>query len=160
MVSKYGVISGPYFSVFGREKTPYLDTFRAVQISGGTSWLFTTIMWQVIQRVHVVYGSWFSWKHVALFWHWRSSFYPKVAATMNSKRFAKLGIIVYFRILWKIWSKDDSYIIKVWTRWQNRKYLGNPLWTSFLVRVAFLYQTLRGQPQTKLCCSKCDWVLR
>ena len=36
-VSKYGVISGPYFPVFrlntgkcGPEITPYLDTFRAV----------------------------------------------------------------------------------------------------------------------------------
>ena len=27
-VSKYGVFSGPYFPVFGPEKTPYLDTFR------------------------------------------------------------------------------------------------------------------------------------
>ena len=47
-VSKYGIISGPYFSVFGLntdsvfspntgkygpEITPYLDTFRAVAIS-------------------------------------------------------------------------------------------------------------------------------
>ena len=29
-MSKYGVFSGPYFSVFGTEKTPYLDTFHAV----------------------------------------------------------------------------------------------------------------------------------
>ena len=29
-VSKYGVFSGPYFPVFGPEKTPYLDTFHAV----------------------------------------------------------------------------------------------------------------------------------
>ena len=29
-VSKYGVFSGPYFSVLGPEKTPYLDTFHAV----------------------------------------------------------------------------------------------------------------------------------
>ena len=29
-VSKYGVISGPYFPVFGPEITPYLDTFHAV----------------------------------------------------------------------------------------------------------------------------------
>ena len=28
--SKYGVISGPYFSVFGSEITPYLDTFHSV----------------------------------------------------------------------------------------------------------------------------------
>ena len=26
-VSKYGVFSGPYFPVFGADKTPYLDTF-------------------------------------------------------------------------------------------------------------------------------------
>ena len=29
-VSKYGVISGPYFPVFGPEITPYLDTFHKV----------------------------------------------------------------------------------------------------------------------------------
>ena len=29
-VSKYGVISGPYFPAFGPEITPYLDTFHAV----------------------------------------------------------------------------------------------------------------------------------
>ena len=29
-MSKHGVFSGPYFSVFGLEKTPYLDTFHAV----------------------------------------------------------------------------------------------------------------------------------
>ena len=27
-MSKYGVISGPYFPVFGPEITPYLDTFH------------------------------------------------------------------------------------------------------------------------------------
>ena len=29
-MSKYGVFSGPYFPVFGPEKTLYLDTFHAV----------------------------------------------------------------------------------------------------------------------------------
>ena len=29
-LSRYGVFSGPYFPVFGPEKTPYLDTFHAV----------------------------------------------------------------------------------------------------------------------------------
>ena len=29
-VSKYGVFSSPYFSVFGPEKTRYLDIFDAV----------------------------------------------------------------------------------------------------------------------------------
>ena len=31
-VSKHGVFSGPYFPVFGPEKTPYLDTFHAVYV--------------------------------------------------------------------------------------------------------------------------------
>ena len=31
-VSKYGVISGPYFPVFGPEITPYLDTFHTVSV--------------------------------------------------------------------------------------------------------------------------------
>ena len=30
-VSKYGVLSGPYFPVFGPEKAPYLGTFHAVE---------------------------------------------------------------------------------------------------------------------------------
>ena len=30
-VSKYGVISGPYFPTFGLEVTPHLDTFHAVK---------------------------------------------------------------------------------------------------------------------------------
>ena len=30
-MSKYEVISGPYFSAFGPEKIPYLDTFQAVK---------------------------------------------------------------------------------------------------------------------------------
>ena len=41
-VSKYGAFSGPYFPVFGLntekygpEKTPYLDTFHAVNNDGG-----------------------------------------------------------------------------------------------------------------------------
>ena len=31
-VSKYGVISGPYFPVFRPEITPYLDTFHVVSL--------------------------------------------------------------------------------------------------------------------------------
>ena len=34
-VSKYGVIYGPYFNVFGLEITPYLDTFHAVLDNSG-----------------------------------------------------------------------------------------------------------------------------
>ena len=31
-MSKYGVFSGPYFSVSGPEKTTYLGTFHAVKV--------------------------------------------------------------------------------------------------------------------------------
>ena len=41
-------------------------------------------------------------------------FFLRIAATMISKRFVKLGIKVHFWILYKIWSKDDSYIICVY----------------------------------------------
>ena len=34
-VPQYGVFSGPYFPVFGPEKTPYMDTFHAV------GWFYT-----------------------------------------------------------------------------------------------------------------------
>ena len=36
-VSKYGVFSGPYFPVFGQEKTPYLSTFPAVLINSNSN---------------------------------------------------------------------------------------------------------------------------
>ena len=41
-VSKHGVFSGPYFLVFGLEKTPYLDTFHAVQINPTAKECFQT----------------------------------------------------------------------------------------------------------------------
>ena len=31
-MSKYGFISGPYYPLFGRKITPYLDTFHAVLV--------------------------------------------------------------------------------------------------------------------------------
>ena len=37
-VSKYGVFSGPYFPVFGPEKTSYLDTFHAVNAPWEPFW--------------------------------------------------------------------------------------------------------------------------
>ena len=50
-VSKYGVISGPYFPVFGlnigkygHEKTPYLGTFHAV---------FVRPQWMMLGLFHV-----------------------------------------------------------------------------------------------------------
>ena len=56
---------------------------------------------QVIERVHVDYDSWFSWRHESLFRFGLGDprFSPRLAATMILKRFVKLGIIVYFRIL-------------------------------------------------------------
>ena len=38
-MSKYEVISGPYFPVFGPEITPYLDTFHAVKGRIGNKWV-------------------------------------------------------------------------------------------------------------------------
>ena len=63
--------------------------------------------------LHVVYSPWFSLRYETLlpFGIGGPRFFPRAAATMISKRFVKLGIIVYFWILWKVWSKDDSYII-------------------------------------------------
>ena len=82
------------------------------QLSGGTSCLFTTLIWQVIERVHVVCSSWFSWRYESLlrFGIGGPRFFPRVAATMISKRFLKLRMKVYFWMLWKIWSK----IWKIW----------------------------------------------
>ena len=48
---------------------------------------------------------------IAPFWYWRTRFFPRIAATMISSVFVKLRIKVYFWMLWKIWSKDDSYFI-------------------------------------------------
>ena len=42
-MSKYGVICGPYFPVFGPEITPYLDTFHAVIISAITATTFVVV---------------------------------------------------------------------------------------------------------------------
>ena len=69
------------------------------QLSGGTSCLFTTLIWQVIERVHVVYSSWFSWRYEPLlrFGIGGPRFYPRVAVTMISKCFVKLGTFVYYR---------------------------------------------------------------
>ena len=85
-------------------------------LSGGTSWLFTTSIWQVIERVHIVYSSWFFWRYDSLlsFGIGGPKFFRRVAATMILKSFVKLSMIVYFWILKKIWSKDDSYIILVY----------------------------------------------
>ena len=138
----------------------YVFKYGLFQLSGGTSCLFTTLIWQVIERVHVVYSSWFSWRYESLprFGIGGPRFFPRVAATMISKRFVKLGIIVYFWILQKIWNKDDSYIItfiiypsceRALKNERGKWKIRNRLWTILLVRAAVLYQTLLDQTQTK-----------
>ena len=69
--------------------------------NGGRSCLFTTLIRQVIERVHVVYSCQFSWRCESLlrFGIVGPRFSPRVAVTMISKRFMKLGIKVYFWIL-------------------------------------------------------------
>ena len=70
------------------------------QLNGGTSCLSTTLIWQITERMHVVYSSWFSWRYesLLLFGIGGPRFFPRVAATMISKCFVKLGIKVYFWI--------------------------------------------------------------
>ena len=50
------------------------------------------------KSAYVVYSSWFSWRYESFFCFviGGPSFFPRVAATMISKRFVKLGIKVYF----------------------------------------------------------------
>ena len=72
------------------------------QVSGETSCLFTTSIWQVIERVHVVYGSWFSWRHESLlrFGIGGPKFFLRVVATIISKRFVNWvyeGTFEYYR---------------------------------------------------------------
>ena len=46
-VSKYGVFSGPYFPAFGQEKTPYLDSFHAVD--------YVRHYWRSWSKLYVVF---------------------------------------------------------------------------------------------------------
>ena len=54
---------------------------------GGTSCLFTTLIWQVIEKVHVVYSSWCSWRYKSLlrFGIGWPRFFARVAARIISK---------------------------------------------------------------------------
>ena len=54
-VAKYGVISGPYFPVFGSEITPYFDSFHAVKN----------------YRISVSLLTFLSWFHYK-FWLWKN----------------------------------------------------------------------------------------
>ena len=56
-VSKYGFFSGPYFPVFGPEKTPYLDTFHAVIISPNLAifqGFYISYLKQKFSRTHII----------------------------------------------------------------------------------------------------------
>ena len=76
-MSKYGVFSGPYFSVFspntgkyGPEKTPYLDTFYAVTmkvICQVTQYLLIIFSIKGILIVHPFYRS--KYRHSRTFYH-------------------------------------------------------------------------------------------
>ena len=83
------------------------------QLRGKTSYLFTTSIWQAIERVHVVYGSWFPWRQHSFLYFGIGGLrlFSRIAATTILKHFVKLGILVYLRRLQKIWSKNDSNTI-------------------------------------------------
>ena len=97
-------------------------------------------------------------------------FFPRVAATMISKRFVELGIIVFTLECYRKYEVKKIRILSLLFKhlvkgpWRtgewNRKYLGNRLWISLLIRAAVLYQTLLSQTQTKPYCSKFPWDLR
>ena len=122
--------------------------------------LFTTSIWQVIESAcYLRLLVFLEIESLLRFGIAGPRFFPRVIATMISKCFVKLGIIVYFWISQKIWSKDGSLpnyisllITFLWKGLQERRVkskIGNCLWTSFLVRAAVLYQTLLGKAQTK-----------
>ena len=52
-----------------------------------------TLIWQVIERVHVVYSTWFSWRYesLLLFGIGGRRFFPRVAAIMISKWFCQIA---------------------------------------------------------------------
>ena len=111
-------------------------------------------------RVHVVSGSWFSWRYKSVLSVSIGGprVFPRVTATMILECFVKLDIMVYFWILQKLWSKDDSILFKfiiypscemALKNGRLKSKTGNRLWTYRLVRAAILYQTLLGQTQTK-----------
>ena len=63
-VSKYGVFSGPYFPVFGPEKTPYLSTFHAVLINSNFN------LYQHFSSSLLMCPDWVKVKFFFLFWLW------------------------------------------------------------------------------------------
>ena len=60
-VSKYGVISGPYFPVFGPEIIPDLDTFHAVTFFHNKFW--KTLKFWKTAHAHIDFHGWQTLKH-------------------------------------------------------------------------------------------------
>ena len=71
---------------------------RVFSVNWRNKLLFTTSVSQVIERVHVIYRSWFSWRYDSLlrFGIAGPRFFLRVHGTMISNCFVKLGIIAYF----------------------------------------------------------------
>ena len=86
---------------------------RLISTTWKNKYLFTTSIWQAIERVHVVYGSWFPWRQQSLLYFGIGGprLFSRIAATTILKHFVKLGILVYLRRLQKVWSKNDSNTI-------------------------------------------------
>ena len=82
------------------------------QLSEWTSCLLTILIWQVIERAHVVYISWFSWRYESLlrFGIRGPRFFQRVAATMTSKRFVKVTLILFKFIIYAScgWALTDG----------------------------------------------------
>ena len=121
--------------------------------------------WRNKLLIHVVCGSWFSWRYELLvcFDIGGPRIFPTVAATMISKRLVKLGIMCTFEYYRKYEVKTTRILFKFIIypscerALKNRRVkskIGNRLWISFLVRAAVLYQTLLCQTQTKRYWSK------
>ena len=104
-----------FWSVFPRIQTEYGEIHSVFSPNAGKygpgklqiltlfkqCFLFAISIWQVIGTVHVVYVSWLPWRHESLlhFGIGGPMLFPRDTATMILKRFAKLGILVYLRIL-------------------------------------------------------------
>ena len=66
---------------------------RIIQMLICTWCVFTTSTWQVIERVHVVYGSWFSWRYASLlhFGIGGSQDFPKGCRHQDFKALSETG---------------------------------------------------------------------
>ena len=115
------------------------------------------------KKVHNGYGSWASWRnkssvHSSVLGLKVQDFSPRVAVTIISRGFDKLGIIVYYRIWSKIWTKDDSSKLSLlFTRllkraWKNKalksKIFHNRIWNSLSARTTVVNETLLVQTQS------------